>query len=107
MPIADRERETRHKENANMNLNPMVSFLIVLAIGAGGGLLFDHFAGPGWFKRQIAGAMPSMVTSALVGVAGAFVGFHLALSLKLSAEAALVGAVAGTAAILLGWRTVR
>jgi hypothetical protein len=107
MPIADRELQARHKENANMNLNPMVSFLIVLAIGVVGGLVLDQLAGPGWFKRQIAGAVPSMVTSALVGVAGAFVGFHLALSLKLSVVAALVGAVAGTAAVLLGWRTVR
>jgi hypothetical protein len=107
MPIADRERETQHKENATMNLNPLVSFLIVLVIGVVGGLVFDHLAGPGWFKRQIAGAMPSMITSALVGVAGAFVGFHLALSLKLSVDAALVGAAAGTAAVLLGWRTVR
>jgi hypothetical protein len=85
----------------------MVSFLIVLAIGVGGGLVFDHFAGPGWFKRQVAGAMPSMVTSALVGVAGAFVGFHLALSVALSADAGLVGAALGTAAVLFGWRTVR
>jgi hypothetical protein len=107
MPIADRERQPQHKENANMSFDPMVSFLIVLLIGAVGGLLFDRFAGPGWLKRQIAGAMPSMVTSALVGVAGAFVGFHLALSLKLSADVALVGAAAGTAAVLLGWRTVR
>jgi hypothetical protein len=107
MPIADRERAVQHKENANMSLNPIVSFLIVLAVGVLGGLVFDHFAGPGWFKRQVAGAMPSMITSALVGVAGAFVGFHLALSLKLSADVALVGAVVGTAAVLLGWRTVR
>jgi hypothetical protein len=107
MPIAYRERATRHKENANMSFSPMVSFLIVLAIGAGGGLVFDHFAGPGWFKRQVVGAMPSTVTSALVGVAGAFVGFHLALSLALSAGAGLVGAGLGTAAVLFGWRSVR
>jgi hypothetical protein len=90
-----------------MSLSPMVSFLIVLAIGVVGGLAFDHFAGPGWLKRQVVGAMPSMITSALVGVAGAFVGFHLALSLKLSVEVALVGAALGTAAVLFGWRTVR
>jgi len=39
--------------------------------------------------------MPSMVTSALVGVAGAFVGFHLAEALRLTAEVALLGAVVG------------
>jgi hypothetical protein len=90
-----------------MSLGPLVTFLIVLVIGVVAGLIFDRIAGPNWFKRQIAGAMPSMVTSALVGVAGAFVGFHLALALKLSADVALVGAAAGAAAVLLGWRTAR
>jgi uncharacterized membrane protein YeaQ/YmgE (transglycosylase-associated protein family) len=51
--------------------------------------------------------MPSMITSALVGVAGAFVGFHLAEALKLTAEVAVVAAAAGAAAVLFGWRTVR
>jgi uncharacterized membrane protein YeaQ/YmgE (transglycosylase-associated protein family) len=90
-----------------MSLSPAVTFLIVLVIGVLAGLIFDRIAGPSWFKRQIAGAMPSMVTSALVGMAGAFVGFHLAEALKLSAAVALVGAVAGAVAVLLGWRTVR
>jgi uncharacterized membrane protein YeaQ/YmgE (transglycosylase-associated protein family) len=48
-----------------------------------------------------------MVTSALVGVAGSFVGFHLAELLKLTTETALLGAVAGAAVALFGWRTVR
>jgi uncharacterized membrane protein YeaQ/YmgE (transglycosylase-associated protein family) len=99
--------EDHYQENANMPLSPTVTFLIVLAIGVLAGLLFDRFAGPNWFKRQIVGAMPSMITSALVGVAGAFVGFHLAESLKLTAYAALAGAVVGAAAVLFGWRTVR
>jgi uncharacterized membrane protein YeaQ/YmgE (transglycosylase-associated protein family) len=90
-----------------MRLSPIAAFLVVLAIGVLAGLIFDRVAGPNWFKRQVKGAMPSMVTSALVGVAGAFVGFHLAESLRLTQEAALVGAVAGAAAILFGWRTVR
>jgi hypothetical protein len=91
----------------NMSLSPPVTFLIVLVIGVLGGLLLDRFAGPNWFKRQIVGGRPSMITSALVGVAGAFVGFHLAELLKLTAGAALVGAVAGTAVVLFGWRSVR
>jgi uncharacterized membrane protein YeaQ/YmgE (transglycosylase-associated protein family) len=95
------------KESAIVNLSPPVTFLIVLVIGVLAGLIFDHLAGPGWLKRQIAGAMPSMVTSALVGVAGAFVGFHLAEALRLTADVALLGAAVGAAVILLGWRTVR
>jgi uncharacterized membrane protein YeaQ/YmgE (transglycosylase-associated protein family) len=90
-----------------MSLSPMITFLTVLVIGILGGLIFDRFAGPNWFKRQIAGAMPSMVTSALVGVAGAFVGFHLAELLKLTATSALAGAVVGAAAVLFGGRMVR
>jgi uncharacterized membrane protein YeaQ/YmgE (transglycosylase-associated protein family) len=90
-----------------MTLTPTVTFLIVLAVGALAGLLFDRFAGPNWFKRQIVGAMPSMITSALVGVAGAFVGFHLAELLKLTAYAALAGALVGAAVVLFGWRSVR
>jgi uncharacterized membrane protein YeaQ/YmgE (transglycosylase-associated protein family) len=90
-----------------MSLSPTVTFLIVLAIGVVAGLIFDRLAGPNWFKRQISGATPSMITSALVGVAGAFVGFHLAEALKLGAEVALLAAVAGAAAVLLGWRTAR
>ena len=90
-----------------MSLSPPIIFLIVLVIGLLAGLIFDRLAGPNWFKRQIAGAMPSMVTSALVGVAGSFVGFHLAELLKLTTEIALLGAVAGAAVALFGWRTVR
>jgi uncharacterized membrane protein YeaQ/YmgE (transglycosylase-associated protein family) len=90
-----------------MNLSPTVTFLIVLVIGIAAGLIFDRVAGPGWLKRQIAGAMPSAITSALIGVAGAFVGFHLAEALKLTEEVALLGAVLGAAAILFGWRSVR
>ena len=81
--------------------------IAVLVIGVVAGLIFDRFAGPHWFKRRITGAMPSMITSALVGVAGAFVGFHLAEALKLTAEVAVVAAAAGAAAVLFGWRTVR
>jgi uncharacterized membrane protein YeaQ/YmgE (transglycosylase-associated protein family) len=100
-------RKAHDRENANMSLNPAITFLIVLVIGVLAGLIFDRVAGPNWFKRQIAGAMPSMVTSALVGVAGAFVGFHVTQSLDFGTGAALLGAVIGAAAILYGWRTVR
>jgi uncharacterized membrane protein YeaQ/YmgE (transglycosylase-associated protein family) len=90
-----------------MSFSPTVTFLIVLIIGIVAGLIFDRLAGPNWFKRRITGAMPSMVTSALVGVAGAFVGFHLAAALKVSAEVSLLAAVVGAAAVLFGWRSVR
>jgi uncharacterized membrane protein YeaQ/YmgE (transglycosylase-associated protein family) len=99
--------QSADQEKQAMSLSTAISFLIVLVIGVVAGLIFDRFAGPNWFKRRITGAMPSMITSALVGVAGAFVGFHLAEALKLTAELALVGAAVGAAAVLFGWRTVR
>jgi len=78
-------------------MTPAVTFLIVLAIGIAAGLILDRFAGPGSPTRQIAGSTRSVVTSAFVGVAGAFVGFNIAVLLGLLGIAALIGAVVGAA----------
>lgn len=88
--------------------DPFVSFVIVLAIGIIAGVIFDRIAGPGWFARQFTGPR-GYVTSALIGVAGAMTGYHLAL---LSAGAAgglmlYVAAVVGAIVVLLGWRAIR
>jgi len=49
-----------------------------------------------------------MLTSALVGIAGAFIGFHLTITIGLGAGiGALIGAVVGAAVILWGWRAVK
>jgi uncharacterized membrane protein YeaQ/YmgE (transglycosylase-associated protein family) len=88
-------------------LSPGVVFLILLVIGILAGLLFDRFAGPGWFSRQIAGKNRLMATSALVGIAGSFVGYHVAVLVGILGAAALIGAVVGAAAVLWGWRAVK
>ena len=88
-------------------LSPGAVFLILLVIGIAAGLLFDRFAGPGWFSRQIAGQNRLMATSALVGIAGSFVGYHLAVLLSIIGAAALIGAVVGALVVLWGWRAVR
>jgi hypothetical protein len=88
-------------------LSPAVAFLILLIIGIAAGLLFDRFAGPGWFSRLSTGKNRLMATSALVGVAGSFVGYHLALLLGLYGIAALIGAVVVALAALWGWRAVK
>jgi uncharacterized membrane protein YeaQ/YmgE (transglycosylase-associated protein family) len=88
-------------------LSPAAAFLILLIIGIAAGLLFDRFAGPGWFSRQIAGKNRLMATSALVGIAGSFVGYHLALLIGLYGIAALIGAVVGALAVLWAWRAVK
>ena len=90
-----------------MRLDPTVTFLLVLVIGILVGLLFYRFAGPGWLTRQIAGARRGMTTSALVGVAGAFIGFHIALLAKLAGAATLVGAAVGALVVLWVWRMAR
>jgi len=82
--------------------------ILVVVIGTVVGLLFDRVMGPGWLTRQIAGENRMMLTSALVGIAGAFIGFHLTITIGLGAGiGALIGAVVGAAVILWGWRAVK
>ncbi len=87
--------------------DPIVIFLLVLVIGAVLGVLFDRFSGRGWLSRQFTGT-GGMVTSALVGVAGSFIGFNLATLFKLGAGAPrLIGAAVGALVVLWLWRMVR
>lgn len=51
---------------------PVVTFLLVLVIGVVAGIVFDRLAGPSWLARQFAGSTRGIITSALVGIAGAF-----------------------------------
>jgi uncharacterized membrane protein YeaQ/YmgE (transglycosylase-associated protein family) len=88
-------------------MTPAAVFLIVLVIGIAAGLLFDRFAGPGWLTRQIAGSTRTMVTSALVGIAGSFVGYHLAGLTGLGGYGALIVAVIGALVVLWVWRVMR
>jgi uncharacterized membrane protein YeaQ/YmgE (transglycosylase-associated protein family) len=88
-------------------VSPALTFLILLAIGIIAGLVFDRIAGPGWLTRQIAGSTRSIVTSALVGVAGSFIGYHLAVLIGIAGYGALVVAVVGAAVVLWIWRTIR
>jgi uncharacterized membrane protein YeaQ/YmgE (transglycosylase-associated protein family) len=89
--------------------DPAVTFLLVLAIGVVAGILFDRLAGPSWLARQFSGSTRAIVTSALVGVAGAFIGYHTAMLLALDGGivTAAIAAVVGAAAVLFGWRMAR
>ncbi len=89
--------------------DPAVTFLLVLATGVVAGILFDRLAGPSWLARQFSGSTRGMITSALVGVAGAFVGLHVALLLSLGGGLVLsiVAAAAGAALVLFGWRMAK
>ena len=55
----------------------------------------------------IAASNRLMVTSALVGVAGSFVGYQLALLIGVAGSAALLVAVIGALAVLWIWRMLR
>jgi uncharacterized membrane protein YeaQ/YmgE (transglycosylase-associated protein family) len=89
--------------------DPAVTFLLVLAIGVIAGILFDRLAGPSWLARQFSGSTRGIITSALVGVAGAFVGYHIALLLALDGGivTSVVAALVGAAVVLFGWRMAR
>jgi uncharacterized membrane protein YeaQ/YmgE (transglycosylase-associated protein family) len=92
-----------------MNADPVVVFLLVLVIGVAAGFFFDRFAGPSWFTRQFTGSSRGVITSSLVGIAGAFVGYEIAGLLALGGGLlmSLIAAVLGAAVVLFGWRTAR
>ena len=89
-----------------MRTDPAVTLLIILIIGIAAGIIFDRVAGPGWLSRQLAGSTRGMVTSSLVGIAGAFIGYHV-IALGAAGYIPLIGAIAGAAITLWAWRMMR
>lgn len=82
----------------------LAHFLIVLIIGIVMGLFFNRYART-WLSR-LGNTTHSDVTSALVGIAGAFIGFHLAVILGLLPTPLMLylAAVIGAAIVLWLWR---
>jgi uncharacterized membrane protein YeaQ/YmgE (transglycosylase-associated protein family) len=88
--------------------DPVVTFLLVLVIGVVAGFLFDRLAGPSWLARQFSGSTRGIITSALVGVAGAFVGYHIAMLLALGGGLVTSAiAAVGAAVLLFAWRMAK
>jgi uncharacterized membrane protein YeaQ/YmgE (transglycosylase-associated protein family) len=90
--------------------DPVVTFLLVLIIGVVAGVLFDRLAGPSWLARQFSGSTRGgVITSALVGVAGAFVGYHIAMLLALGGGlvTSVIAAAAGAAVVVFAWRMAK
>jgi uncharacterized membrane protein YeaQ/YmgE (transglycosylase-associated protein family) len=89
--------------------DPVVTFLLVLGIGIIAGLLFDRLAGPSWLARQFSGSTRGIITSALVGVAGAFVGYHIGLLLALGGGVvtSVIAAAVGAVVVLFSWRMAK
>jgi uncharacterized membrane protein YeaQ/YmgE (transglycosylase-associated protein family) len=88
--------------------DPVVTFLLVLVVGIVAGVLFDRLAGPSWLARQFSGSARGVITNALVGVAGAFVGYHIAmLAIGGGLVTSVIAAAAGAAVVLFGWRMAK
>ena len=89
--------------------DPVVTFLLVLVIGIVAGFLFDRIAGPSWLARQFTGSNRGIITSALVGTAGAFVCYHATLLYAFNGGlvTSVIAAALGAAVALFGWRMTK
>jgi uncharacterized membrane protein YeaQ/YmgE (transglycosylase-associated protein family) len=89
--------------------DPAITFILVLAIGLAAGFLFDRLAGPSWLARQFSGSTRGIITSVLVGIAGAFVGYHIEALLALGGGlvTAAIAAALGAAMVLFAWRMAK
>jgi uncharacterized membrane protein YeaQ/YmgE (transglycosylase-associated protein family) len=77
--------------------DPFVTLILIIAIGA---II-------GWIYEQQTHSPHGYITSALVGVAGAYTGFHLAALVRMAHYATtvrLLAAAAGALIVLWGWR---
>ena len=86
-----------------------MTLFLILVIGVVAGVLFDRLAGPSRLSHQFVGSTRGLVTSALVGVAGAFVGYHIAILLALSGGlvTSVIAAAVGAAVVLFAWRLAK
>jgi uncharacterized membrane protein YeaQ/YmgE (transglycosylase-associated protein family) len=89
--------------------DPAITFILVVAIGLAAGFLFDRLAGPSWLARQFTGSTRGVITSALVGIAGALMGYQIAVLLALGGGlvTAAIAAALGAAVVLFGWRMAK
>jgi uncharacterized membrane protein YeaQ/YmgE (transglycosylase-associated protein family) len=82
----------------------VTNLLIILVIGIIAGLAFNRYAGT-WLSRQFV-TRQSDITSALVGIAGAFIGFHVGVIFGLLPSPLMLylAAIVGALIVLLAWR---
>ena len=89
--------------------DPVITFIVVVVIGLAAGFLFDRLAGPSWLARQFSGSTRGVITSALVGIAGAFIGYQIAMLLALGGGivTSAIAAALGAAVVLFAWRMAK
>jgi hypothetical protein len=79
----------------------LANFLIVLIIGIVVGLFFNRYA-RSWLAR-LGATTHSDITAALVGIAGAFIGFHLGVIAGLLRSPLMFYVTAAVGAIVVLW----
>jgi uncharacterized membrane protein YeaQ/YmgE (transglycosylase-associated protein family) len=81
----------------------VANLLIVLAIGIAAGLVFNRY-GQTWLRRQFV-TQHTDLTNSLVGIAGAFIGFHVGVILGLlpSPLTLYITALIGAFLVLWAW----
>ena len=88
-------------------MDPLIIFLLVLVIGIVVVLLFQNVYRRGWLMQRLTGGSAGL-TSALVGIAGAFIGFHIfALAGVIAPLLVLLGALIGAIIVVWAWRVAR
>jgi uncharacterized membrane protein YeaQ/YmgE (transglycosylase-associated protein family) len=89
--------------------DPVVTFLLVLATGIVVGVVLDRLVGRSWLARHFSGSTRGTITSALIGVAGAFIGYHILVLLMLRAGliTSAIAAAIGAAAVIFAWRMAK
>ncbi|HEX4298987.1 MAG TPA: transglycosylase [Devosia sp.] len=88
-------------------MSPLLIVLLVLVIGIVVGVGALRMRRASWLTRQVAGGRRAEVTSALVGIAGAFIGFHIAALAEADTIILLIAALIGAVLVVWGWREIR
>lgn len=83
----------------------LANLIVILLIGIAVALVLNRY-GRSWLARNVGGTTRSDITAALVGIAGAFIGFHLGVVLGLLPNplALYLSAVVGAFVVLWLWR---
>jgi uncharacterized membrane protein YeaQ/YmgE (transglycosylase-associated protein family) len=90
-------------------MSPILILLAVLLIGVVVGIAMLRMTNSGRLSQKLAGGRRAEVTTSLVGIAGAFIGYHVAALIGLGGGeiVLLIGAAIGAALIVWIWREVK
>jgi hypothetical protein len=79
----------------------LANFIIVIIIGIAAGLVFNRYA-RSWLAR-LGNTTRSDITACLVGIAGAFMGFHIGVIVGLLPTPLMLYITAAIGAVLVLW----